>query len=128
VKVLGGEVMVRFFAMNLWRWKCGLPEITLNERLEMKEQWSKQFEVLMRHRLEVGAYRYGAIGVPGKPRYSRVESAIRRLHAYKRTGNAELLVDCANLLMLEFAEPNHPSFHFEAVDDGEHVDVLEQRD
>ena len=74
VKVLGGEVMVLFFAMNLWRWKCGLPEITLNERLEMKEQWSKQFEVLMRHRLEVGvsvwSHRPGNPGTAGWSRRS----------------------------------------------------------
>lgn len=114
------------YMQNLWRWSCGLPEIPINSRVEIRaEQWSREFEGLMRARLIMGAYRYGVIRDPGKARYDRVGSVIRRLVQYRQTGNAEHLVDSANLLMLEFVEPTHPGFHFCSVDDGEHTDQVQ---
>lgn len=75
----------------------------------------------MRRRLILGAYRYGAIGTSCKPQYNRVEACSRRLAAYQESGNLELLVDVANLCLLEFVEGKHPRRHFHATDDTEHV-------
>lgn len=83
-------------------------------------EWSKEFEQLQRNRLVFGAYRYGKLKVTGKPQYNRVQSMIQRLSTYNATGNDELLVDVANLCMVEFVEGNHPDKHFDAVDDGPH--------
>lgn len=87
-------------------------------------EWSAEFERLMRNRLIMGALRYGPINAPGKTPYARVPSMYRRLAAYGRTGNLEMLVDVANLCLLEFVEGRHPLRHFRAVDDsGERVGV-----
>ena len=78
----------------------------------------------MRNRLLVGAYRYGPMKAQGKALYDRLQAIQKRLDAYRLTGNAEHLVDSANLLMLEFTESRHPNFHFASSDDGEHVTRL----
>lgn len=117
----------REFAMNLWRWACGLPEedTTPAPKIDMealrRSEWNAEFETLMRNRLVMGALRYGKIGAPGKPQYDRVASMLRRLQHYADTGNKEFLVDVANLCLLEFTECHHPNAHFAAIDDGEHV-------
>lgn len=119
----------RFFVDNLWRWKCGLPELDnvpeeKHSYAELREsEWSVEFENLMRNRLIMGAMRYGLIGAKNKPVYDRVASVINRMQNYKETGNREFLVDVANLCLLEFVEGNHPNAHFMAIDDGEHVKV-----
>jgi len=115
------------FLRNLWRWKCGLPDeepkkVISYDELK-KSEWSDEFEQLMRNRLMMGALRYGLIKAPGKPRYNRVDSIRKRLFDYQYTGNKELLVDCANLCLLEFVECYHPDQHFNAIDDGEHVQI-----
>lgn len=88
-----------------------------------RSEWSPEFERLMRNRLVLGALRYGRIHAVGKPTYDRAESIIRRARKYQETGNLELLVDVANLCLLEFEEGQHPQRHFAAEDDGEHVQV-----
>lgn len=91
-------------------------------------EWVPQFESLMRDRLLVGRFRYGRVGEKGKPQYDRISSAIRRLITYQDQntgGNKELLVDVANLCMMEFVEGQHPNSHFHAQDDGsEHAQTL----
>lgn len=113
--------------MNAWRWKCGMEEIdyTKSERVDIealrKSEWSDRLEELMRNRLVLGAMRYGKIHQPGKKKYDRTSNIIERIKAYSKTGNLELLVDAANLCLLEFEESNHPNKHFEAVDDMYHT-------
>lgn len=117
----------QIFIDNLWRWKCGLPERDYRmvaEPINLYEyehtEWSPAFERLMRNRLIFGAIRYGRMGhgcVPrGKPAYDRCESIRYRLNLFERTGNAEWLVDIANLALLMFEERQHPDWHFDAVD------------
>lgn len=95
------------------------PKFTVEELAA--SEWCPKFEQLMRNRLIMGALRYGKLGAPGKPQYDRTASMSRRLIAYDRTGNLELLVDIANLALCEFVECHHPFRHFRAVDGGEHV-------
>ncbi|MBN8246231.1 MAG: hypothetical protein J0L84_02165 [Verrucomicrobia bacterium] len=85
-----------------------------------RSEWSHAFEQLMRNRLIMGALRYGCIGAVGKPDYDRVPSMQKRLAAYAKSGNTELLVDVANLCLLEFVEGRHPLRHFHASDDAPH--------
>jgi hypothetical protein len=78
----------------------------------------------MRNRLIVGAIRYETFEEKKKHnKYDILSSIRRRLDAYEATGNQEYLVDSANLLMIEFECPTHPNPHFEAIDDGVHVEV-----
>jgi len=128
--ILPTKMDTKFYLNNLWRWKCGLPEIepskpqsiTLDEL--QQTEWNVDFEKLMRNRLIMGAMRYGRIGAKNKPKYDRIGSMIKRLEKFKDSGNKEFLVDVANLCLLEFVECNHPNKHFASIDDGDHVTVL----
>lgn len=120
--------MTDYFCWPLWQRAGGevetqspsskpAPSLDVLERTE----WSPRFERLMRNRLILGAMRYAPLHQPNTPQFDRVSSAIRRLQHYAQTGNTELLVDVANLCLVEFEEGIHPLKHWAAVDDGEHV-------
>jgi len=84
-------------------------------------EWSYEFESLMRNRLLVGTFRYGALhSKPPGVKYSRIGSALTRLQLYITTGNLEHLVDVANLCLLEFEEGDRPKRHLHSHDDGPH--------
>lgn len=114
------------FLSNLWRWKCGLPETVVApaERLDIEElrktQMSARFIELMTNRMVLGTFRYGK-WQENKKKYDRIASVKKRLELFEQTGNAEHLVDIANLLMIEFEISDHPNFHFSPIDDGHHV-------
>lgn len=116
----------RIFLDNLWRWKCGLPELDEPIKAPMNlgelrlSEWSPEFEKLMRNRMLMGAFRYGKLHEPSNKTHKRIESAIRRLNKYLETGNDELLVDVANLCLCEFEVGKHPKKHFKSIDDGDH--------
>ena len=114
---------MNIFLKNLWRWKCGLPELE-TEKMDIdklrQSEWSLEFEELMRNRLVIGAMRYGRIQSENRPRYDRVSSMIKRLKRYSETGNKEFLVDVANLCLVEFVESKG---HFHSIDDGEHLKI-----
>lgn len=86
-------------------------------------EWSSDFEQLMRNRLLMGRFRYGRMDRTDQRNYDRIGSAISRLEKYKETGNQEFLVDSANLCLMEFEHGSHPNKHFDAIDDGEHVEL-----
>ena len=88
-----------------------------------KTEWSHDFEDLQRHRLIMGALRYGRLNAPNKPDWDRPPDIIRRIQAYQKTGNLEFLVDAANLCMLEFEEGKHPDRHFISHDDSQHTEI-----
>ncbi|WP_024333105.1 hypothetical protein [Desulfotignum balticum] len=101
---------------------AGLATIRVAPLDELKKtEWSVRFETLMRNRLIMGAIRYGRLKQKGKAAYNRLDSIRQRLDMYNETGNAEHLVDIANLCLLEFEEPNHKHYHFKATDDGVHT-------
>lgn len=115
------------FTLNAWRRLCGMEELmaipTVDINALQASEWSDKFEELMRNRLVMGALRYGKLHAPGKPAWDRPASIQKRLQNYHETGNTEMLVDIANLAMLEFEEGVHPNKHFNAIDDGEHVTI-----
>ena len=94
------------------------------EELKLSE-WSEEFEKLMRHRLIMGGIRYGLLHSPGRPPYDIVESIRERLDIFNDTGNAEILVDIANLCLVMFETKWHPKHHFKSVDDGVHTAIQE---
>lgn len=107
--------------MNAWKWACGLPEEDNPPTLDLKalyeSEWSEEFENLMRNRLVLGAIRYGRLADTNRRRYDRIGNMIERLKIYQETGNDELLIDVANLALVEFAVGDHPNKHFNALDD-----------
>ena len=119
------------FLRNLWRWKCGLPELPEPEvhrftLAEAYENWFPDFIELMRYRMLQGIYRYGLFKDPNQPNYDRISSVRKRLDLYQQTGNGEHLVDCANILGIEFTKRSHPNFHFTSIDDGIHTEAVDK--
>lgn len=88
-----------------------LPELFLSE-------WSPEFELLMRNRLIVGAFRYGRLNESNKPQYDRISGIIRHARQFEKDRNKEHLIDIANIALCEFVEGKG---HFKSVDDGFHV-------
>lgn len=88
-----------------------------------ESEWSDTFERLMRNRLVMGAFRYELFKQKNDRVYDHISSILKRIHSYQKTGNTEYLVDCANLLMLEFIFGKHPTKHFKSIDDGQHVNL-----
>ena len=127
--------MSRFFLDNLWRWKCGLEEIEPGSERPLshmpsidelkRTQMSQRFIELMTNRVVMGTVRYGdwRTGNDGR-KFDRVGSIRKRLDEFDRTGNTELMVDIANLAMIEFEITDHPLRHFSAVDDGDHCEEV----
>jgi hypothetical protein len=104
---------------DLWLRSAGLPETEVDRWARpvtyaslAASEWSPEFEQLMRNRLIMGALRYGRIGAPCKRQWDRVEGIRQRLDAYEEEGSLEMLVDVANLCLLEFCEGKHPLRHW----------------
>lgn len=117
------------FFVDAWRWTCGLPPIESKKPITIAElretEWSPLFEVLMRNRLIVGAFRYGRFNGPDELKLDVISDCVRRLRQYKEDGNLEHLVDVANLCMKEFVKGNHPKKHFNSRDHVCHVKRIE---
>lgn len=118
-----------WFFRQAWRRSAGLPEESPWPRRPALEQlrsgqWNDEFETLMRARLVMGAFRYGTFEEQKHSRRDNVPSILKHAVLYQETGNAEHLVDVANLALVEFTRPSHPDFHFESIDDGDHHTTL----
>jgi hypothetical protein len=111
---------------DLWLRSAGLPETEVDRWAKpvkyedlAKTEWSPEFEELMRNRLVMGALRYGRLKAPCKKNWDRIPSIKRRLDEYVKTGNLEMLVDCANLCLLTYCEDKHPTRHWPSADEEE---------
>ncbi len=82
--------------------------------------WCSPFIKLMHNRLIMGRFRYGALKVKKNQKFDRVDSIKKRIALYEEIGNAEILVDIANIALVEYVEENHPLFHFSTQDDSFH--------
>jgi len=106
------------FTMNLWRWKCGLPQFYLLGKVEdlnklQKSEFNNEFVKLCRNRMIQGRFRYESLK-KSKVDYIYIDKFIRdRLRAFMETGNSEFLCDISNAAMIEFNNKTHPDWHFE---------------
>jgi len=85
-----------------------------------RTEWCNTFERLMRNRMLVGYFRYGALHDTTK-KNDYVAGARKHLRQYIKTGNTEHLVDVANLMIAEFVQGDHPKSHFRSRNKGIHV-------
>ena len=69
--------------------------------------------------LTVSYYKYGAIKDAYPHKVSAIKTLEKRLRLYKKTGNADYLVDISNFAEIEFTFPAHPEFHDSPKDGGE---------
>lgn len=83
------------------------------EPIDMKKEYSEEFDHLRKVRVETSYYKYG----PARKNYATgnvqalpsMELCIKK---YQETGNREYLVDAANYIMFEFMYPSHSNAHF----------------
>lgn len=82
-------------------------------------EWDYEFEQLMRNRLIMGALRYSPLKA-GERKEGHTAMIIGyildKLEEYDQTGNLEMLVDLANLAMVEYLHSDHPKKHFKSID------------
>ena len=103
---------------------CGQVNVPKDMAMLLCTQWSDEFERLRKNRMIMGRFRYGNLKGQKAGEFDNVESMIRRLREYQKTGNQENLVDVANICMVEFVSKGHPDAHFTATDDGIHTDGM----
>jgi hypothetical protein len=118
------DPVLRQMVADAWKRLAGRPVAEVDASLAelRRTEWSSRFETLMRNRLLMGSFRYGRMPDPAKAgRFDNIRDAVRRLQEYQKTGNDELLVDAANLCLIEFEVGVHPGKHFSASDDGQHT-------
>jgi len=89
-----------------------VPDLDILERTETNEDFFR----LMRNRLLMGAFRYGAMDKNEMTTTERVAWIQNRLSRYASTGNVECLVDVANVCLVEFHLSTHSKKHFKAED------------
>lgn len=82
----------------------------------LKTQYSDQFDKERKHRVEVSYYKYG----PARDNFAggrvdAIKTAELCLHAFKKDGNTEHLVDAANYLMFRYMYP-YPGEYFKPTD------------
>jgi|WetSurMetagenome_2_1015567.scaffolds.fasta_scaffold39004_4 hypothetical protein len=123
---------LQFFFHNAWRWHLGMPELEeeFKDPFEKgkvpdietiaKLKFNDDFVILMRNRMIMGYFRYGANKPELMKKLDFIGSAKQRIERYEKDGNLEHLVDAANILRMEFEMPHHPNAHFQSIDDGEH--------
>ncbi len=102
-----------------------VPRVSLPPLEVLQEtEWCPEFEMHMRNRLVMGAFRYGRFDNDDKWRFSLIGGLQEKLMAYQQTGNTEYLVDLANYALLEFVRPAHPKAHWHGDDDHDHCSLL----
>ena len=81
----------------------------------VETEWSPRFEQYMRNRLIMGCFRYGPLA--NKKGYAIIDYIITKLNRYQQIGCLEALVDVANMALIEFEHPSHPTAHWSPLDE-----------
>lgn len=86
--------------------------------------YSEEFDRLRKNRVEVSRFKYGPARKNfGEGRVDAIKTAELCLHAFKKDGNTEHLVDAANYLMFRFMYPL-PGEEFRATGSEESVGTV----
>lgn len=95
------------------------------KKIDMKQEYSEEFDRLRKNRVETSYYKYG----PARKNFAAgnvqaiptMEWCIKK---YQETGNREYLLDSANYLMFEYMFPQHPKAHFRATSSDESAGIV----
>lgn len=126
-----------FFCDNLWRWKCGLPEIDYNKRDKLKfgsqkdtfDNLPDEFTEIIRYadnRMHQGKFRYGKIKRQNLGNYDTAIECIKRIQKYILEGrnNLEYIVDALNMCRIEYYKGRLLGEQIIPIDDGEHAEEI----
>lgn len=85
--------------------------------MNMKEEYSDEFDRQRRNRVEVSYHKYGSAKDNfGCKLVDAIESHKLCVEKYLKTGNTEYLLDAANYLMFEYMYPQVEGAYFKATD------------
>ena len=95
------------------------------EKIDMKQEYSEEFDRLRKKRGETSYYKYG----PARKNFATgnvqaIPTMARCIKKYQETGNREYLLDSANYLMFEYMFPQHPKAHFRATSSDESAGIV----
>jgi hypothetical protein len=90
------------------------------ENLE-KTEWCDEFEIHMRNRLLMGAFRYRPIAEQNFEHYDIIGEMKKRINKYEQTRNLEHLIDVGNFALLAFVNGRRHGEKIISIDDGEHT-------
>lgn len=95
------------------------------KKIDMKQEYSEEFDRLRKNRVETSYYKYG----PARKNFAAgnvqaIPTMERCIKKYQETGNREYLLDSANYLMFEYMFPKHPKAHFRATSSEESAGIV----
>lgn len=107
-------VAITFLVLLIFSLLCErmvkLMEIFFTSKIKIPNQEAfRQFIQRMAYRVIEGHCRYGA---PSKEKLY-LTRLMKEIKAYKKTGNAEHLLNVANYCHLEMCAPEHPKHHYD---------------
>lgn len=73
----------------------------------------------MNQAMTVSYHKYGPVKDAYPHKVNAIASLEQRLKLYKKTHNADYLIDIANFSMIEYMRPSHDDFHDSPTDGGE---------
>lgn len=95
------------------------------KKIDMKQEYSEEFDRLRKNRVETSYYKYGParknFGSGNVQAIPTMELCIKK---YQETGNREYLLDASNYLMFEYMFPQHPNAHFRATSSEESAGIV----
>jgi len=128
-----------FFVVNLWRWKCGLPEAASLDKLppaSIKNVFEdltlfpeyREIVDLANNRFFQGQFRYGRHSLEIFLRYDTVKETYNRMRRYEKDGNLEHLVDALNMIRIEYYKGKKSGKKMFSIDDGKHAQPKGRRE
>ena len=85
----------------------------------LETEYSEDFDKKRKDAMVTSFYKYGMAKLNYPHNVNAIETLEKRLNQYKITGNAEWLVDVANMAMIEFMLPRHKKAHYRPTDSSE---------
>lgn len=124
----------QFYLNNLWRWKCGLPELDKPksgnhpsyDELNISEYPSEfaECDQLAHNRMIMGSFRYGLVNRQELQKYNPAKECIKRIEKYLIDGNLEHIVDACNMTKLAYLRgKKFLNQTLISIDDGDHAQI-----
>lgn len=127
----------KFYADNLWRWKCGIPEKSSLDKFKFGEYKDfdltfikpKEFDEILEladNRMRQGTFRYGDINRQNIDNYNVVFEIHKRTELYKESKNLDYLIDTLNMVRIEYMKAKKSGKKLIPIDDGYHTKEIEK--
>ena len=120
--IMRDRLLANVYAEEHWQAADAVPvDRAAMEAMQWDSDEWQEVLTLMKNRMSFGGYRYGPTSKQKPRAFDNIKDIHRRLDLHEDTGNMEHLVDSANICIIACLKKDHPNFHFESIDDGEHA-------